>query len=154
LCLLQSHGSHLSSATISAKFSAVNFSTSVVHNIFLPYSHHDTKTSMATSSQRASGPGGYAGSKPALGRPVSEKKKAVPEPMLTRSEQISAEQPISNEIRRLRLTVRLLILDVFDPRSYSYQNTSHRRCTRYDSSFPPIAFFFFLKKNLLIAVLA
>ena len=64
---------------------------------------------MSTSSQGTSGPGGRAGFQPALERLVSGHDPA-PEPVLTRLEQTSAEQPTSNDIKRL--IVRTLA-DVF-----------------------------------------
>ena len=66
---------------------------------------------MATSFQGASGLGGQTRLYPSLVRPVSG-NHAAPEPVLTRLEQISQEEPISNQI--WKLTVRLLV-NALDP---------------------------------------
>ena len=85
---------------------------SISHSILSSWGSHPTaiRKIMSTSSQGTSGPGGRAGFQPALERlPVSGHNPA-PEQVLTRLEQTSTEQSISNDIKRL--IVRTLA-DVF-----------------------------------------
>ena len=65
-----------------------------------------TRKPMSTSYQGASGPSGYGGLRPAPIQPVS-KNYAKPELVLTQSDQVSQEQLMSNQIRKL--TVRPLV---------------------------------------------
>jgi hypothetical protein len=88
-----------------------------------------TRKLMPTLSQGASGPSTHAGLRAALGQPAVSGNHPAPQ-------QISSEQPISREIRRL--IVRLLI-DFFDLRANKLSDGSrtlsknYGRSMRYDS---------------------
>ena len=56
---------------------------------------------MSTSAQGTSGPGGRAGFHPAIRERPVRGHHAAPELMLTQFEQISTEQSISSEVRKL-----------------------------------------------------
>ena len=66
---------------------------------------------MSIPFQGASGPSGHAGLRPALGQQAVSRNHPALQPALTQLEQISTEQPIFREIRRL--IVRLFV-DAFD----------------------------------------
>ena len=69
---------------------------------------------MSTPFQGASGPSGQAGLRPAFGQPAVSRNHTAPEPVLTELQQMSPEQSISYQLRRL--VVRLLT-DIFDVRA-------------------------------------
>ena len=107
------------SAESDAAIGAVRTSSSWLRHLHLPDNFLPSSRSrytasrelMSTSFQGAPGSGGHIGLHSGLGRPVSGSYVAS-EPVLTRLEQISQEQQISNQIRKL--TVRFLTI-VFDP---------------------------------------
>ena len=64
------------------------------------------KKLMSTSSQGTSGPSGHSGLRPAFGQPVVSGSHIESNPASISSRQVSTEQSISNQLRRL--IVRLL----------------------------------------------
>lgn len=69
---------------------------------------------MSIPFQGASGPSGNAGLRSAFGQPVVRGNQIALEPTLMSLQQISPEQPILREIRRLIVS---LLIDAFDLRA-------------------------------------
>ena len=65
---------------------------------------------MSTSFQGALASGGHTGLLSGLRRPVSG-IPTVPEPALTQLEQVSQEQSLSNQIRKLTVSLFVIFLD-------------------------------------------
>ena len=83
---------------------------------------------MSTPFQGASGPSGHAGSRPAFGQPAVSRNYAAPQPVLISLQQISPEQPVSHQLRKL--TVRLLV-DVFNAKSNKLPGDTSTPLKRY-----------------------
>ena len=92
---------------------------------------------MSTPFQGTSGPSGHAGFRPAFGQPAVSRFRAAPDPLLISLQQISPEQSISHQLRRLIVrhsadAFRLGANETSDGTSNPWKRCS--RVTRYDSA--------------------